>query len=902
MSGTLSPRDRQRLQTLFERAAGLPKGEREEWLWRECGSHVALRDELVRLLGGLDGVGILDRTPDVKATRVGAQIGRYILLEKIGEGGMGEVYLAEQREPIVRRVALKIIRHGLESAQGLARFELERQVLAELTHRNVAQVLDAGTADDGSPYFVMELVAGEPLTRHCDREKLSTRARIELFVDVCDAVQHAHQKGIIHRDLKPSNLLVMEQDGRPVPKVIDFGIARATAGPLADRTQQTMLGQVVGTLDYMSPEQADPSSEGVDTRSDIYSLGVVLYELLSGLLPFEHDSSGVVLLSDAQRAIREIVPPTPSGRLRKKTETARAVAPLRGTNERALLRQLSGDLDWVCMRALEKDPARRYQSASELAADLRRHLAHQPVLAARPSALYRAGRFVRRNRLAVLAGTLVTAGVAVGVLGIAAGRREAEAKNDELLRLADVERYSQLADREADKLWPPHPARIPDLEEWLPYARDLVARLPTHRKTLAEVAERIRAQTAPEHAQHSRHTREPGDDAAGAIDFAFSEDRWQYQMLTELVKDLEAMEASFLPENALRPDDGWSIPKRLELARELEKRFADGGDCARVWSAYLPAIHADYPELSNLSPQMGLLPLGRDSKSGLWEFAHLLSGAPAERVDGELLLTPETGVVLVLLRGGTFTRGAQSRLPNGKHYYAKAASSEGPPDEVTLEPFFLSKFELTQGQWTRMAGSNPAENIEEVVPPGHDFQLHPVNRVTQDECTRMMTRVGLILPHEDQWEYAARAGTDTAWGTGDETFSGDDPRSLVGKANLLDTSVNQPMLEFILGSAGGPQVDWDDGYQAVAPVGTLESNAFGLYNMYGNVTEWCSNSPGKYGWGNRNTPGRPRLRQARGGSFATGSESARSAYRWFQDNASTKKGYTGLRPARVVDP
>ncbi|RKY20060.1 MAG: serine/threonine protein kinase [Planctomycetota bacterium] len=328
MSTSLSPDQRRRLEQFFDRAADLPAGERAAFVERACGSDIALRDELSRLLEGLTGDDVLEQLRHDAPSRAGTTIGPYRLLERVGLGGMGEVYAAEQSLPVVRRVALKLIRHGMHSAEVVARFGAERQALARMGHPNVAQVFDAGSTDDGRPYFVMEFVAGPPITEFADQRTLTTRERLELFLAVCDGVQHAHQKGVIHRDLKPSNLLVMEQEQRAVPKVIDFGVARATTGKLSEHSLHTLVGQVVGTLDYMSPEQADPGGADVDTRSDVYSLGVVLYQLLSGLLPFDHSSELGLPLSERQRVMREQDPPMPSTRLRKQTDTAASIARL----------------------------------------------------------------------------------------------------------------------------------------------------------------------------------------------------------------------------------------------------------------------------------------------------------------------------------------------------------------------------------------------------------------------------------------------------------------------------------------------------------------------------------------------------------------------------------------------
>src|SRR5579863_2495044 len=328
------------------------------------------------------------------------QIGRYKLLERIWEGGCGVVYVAEQQEPVRRRVALKIIKLGMDTRSVVARFVAERQALALMDHPNIAKVLDAGATDTGRPYFVMELVRGTRITDYCDQHQLSTAGRLDLFIQVCRAVQHAHQKGIIHRDLKPSNILVTVNDGVAVLKVIDFGIAKATEGRLTDKTVYTELHQFIGTPAYMSPEQAELTSVDIDTRSDIYSLGVLLYELLTGKTPFDHQELVRVGLDAMRQTIREKEPPRPSTRLSTLAAAELStVSRARRSEPPKLIHSMRGDLDWIVMKCLEKDRTQRYETANGLARDIQRHLHNEPVAARSPSNLYRLLKFVRRNRL-----------------------------------------------------------------------------------------------------------------------------------------------------------------------------------------------------------------------------------------------------------------------------------------------------------------------------------------------------------------------------------------------------------------------------------------------------------------------------------------------------------------------
>src|SRR5262245_199459 len=364
-------------------------------------------------------------------------IGPYRPLQKIGEGGMGEVWLAEQTEPVRRKVALKVIKAGMDTRQVIARFEAERQALALMDHPAIARVYDAGATPRGLPYFAMEHVAGEPITTYCDRHLLSMPERLQLFARVCEGVQHAHQKGVIHRDLKPSNVLVAIQDGKPVPKIIDFGVAKAIAQRLTERTMFTELGVLIGTPEYMSPEQAEMTGLDVDTRTDVYALGVMLYELLTGALPFDSRELRQAGYDEIRRRIREVDPPRPSTRISTMGGRSADSARNRKTDPGRLASLLRGDLDWIVMKSLEKDRTRRYGTPSELAADLARHLAHEPVLAGPPGAWYRSGKFVRRHRFGVAVAGLVVAGLVVFGLAMAVQARTIARERDRSTRVSE---------------------------------------------------------------------------------------------------------------------------------------------------------------------------------------------------------------------------------------------------------------------------------------------------------------------------------------------------------------------------------------------------------------------------------------------------------------------------------
>jgi serine/threonine protein kinase/tetratricopeptide (TPR) repeat protein len=424
---------------LFADAIELPEAERAEFLRRACGADAALLGEVKLLIQAhAGGAGFLNM-PTLDSRRLvralvgeapGSLIGRYRLIQTLGEGGFGVVFVAEQTEPVARRVALKVIKPGMDSARVIARFEAERQALALMDHPNIAKVLDAGTTDSGRPYFVMELVSGRPLTAYCDEHTLTIRERLELFMEVCGAVQHAHLKGVIHRDLNPRNILVSEQEGRALARVIDFGIAKAIERRAAEATAFTEQGQFIGTPEYMSPEQTGGGPD-IDTRTDVYSLGVVLYELLTGSTPFESHRLRSAAFDEVRRIIREVDPPRPSTRLLSSQESLAGAAAHRGVQPARLGTMVRGDLDWIVLKAMEKDRARRYDTPGALAADVQRYLSGEPVAAAPPGAAYRVRKFVGRHRMGVIAAGLVAGALVAGMslalwqAGVASRERDA---------------------------------------------------------------------------------------------------------------------------------------------------------------------------------------------------------------------------------------------------------------------------------------------------------------------------------------------------------------------------------------------------------------------------------------------------------------------------------------------
>ena len=497
------------VKSIFLAASEKPAAERAAFLDEAVGDDTVLRARVEALLNAHDNPdGFLEdpaaefgATIDLSpaepplAERPGTLIGPYKLLEQIGEGGMGVVYMADQQAPVRRRVALKVIKAGMDTRQVIARFEAERQALALMDHSNIARVLDAGATDSGRPYFVMELVRGIPITEYCDQNNLPVHERLELFVQVCSAVQHAHQKGIIHRDLKPSNVLVTLNDGRAVPKVIDFGVAKATGQQLTEKTLFTAFAQMVGTPLYMSPEQAEMTSLDIDTRSDIYSLGVLVYELLTGTTPFDQQRMRAAAFDEIRRIIREEEPPKPSTRISTLGESRTATAAHRQVDAHRLGRLVKGDLDWIVMKCLEKDRTRRYETATGLAEDIHRYLTELPVKAGRPTRSYRLKKFIRRNRLAVISAgalsALLIAFVAILVLTNYRIRRESAAKDEALIMASQA--VDQMLVRVANYKLANVPLALPLrqalLQDALSFYEELLARQETSALVQAAAAE-----------------------------------------------------------------------------------------------------------------------------------------------------------------------------------------------------------------------------------------------------------------------------------------------------------------------------------------------------------------------------------------------------------------------------
>ncbi|MBK8101346.1 MAG: SUMF1/EgtB/PvdO family nonheme iron enzyme [Planctomycetes bacterium] len=838
-----------------------------------CARHPEHADALRRRYTALQRMGLLDK-PTIADRRIGA----FTLRRELGAGGMGQVWLADQEQPVRRLVALKLMHERLGGGHALARFQAERQALAQLSHPGIAQVFEAGTTDDGRPWFAMEFVDGQPLQVFCKERRLAVPARLHLLLQLCDAVQHAHQRGILHRDLKPGNVLVCERTG-PVVKVIDFGLAKALQEPLAG-AMLTEAGQVLGTPEYMSPEQALPGPDGVDTRADVYALGTIAYELLCGVLPFDFATLRQQGFLAMQQAIAVGTPLPPSRRLRE-PGIAEAITAATGTTVAALERQLRGDLDWIVGKAIARERNERYASVSELAADLRRHLAGRPVMAGPPSTFYHVRKFVRRHRVVVAASLLTVLGLLVALVVSLESRAQAVRSLDRFDTLQVALDLERLVARAPTDTWPALPAQLGAMDRWLTEYEAIVAQRPRFEAQRDDVAA-------------------GGVVVDGELQQVSPRDAFLHRQIGLLLAELTRLQT-----------DGVStaVASRRAFAASLRQRSVDEQSAA--WANASAAIAERYGGL-HLLPQVGLWPLGPDPTSGLWEFALLQPDERLpERVDGRWRIEADTGVVLVLIPGGEVTLGVaptDARLPYAPHDSEYEATAEGGSPgralRVRLEPYFLAKYELTQAQWGRLFRSNPSQFSAESSGARGVTPVHPVNTIDWRAAAEAARRLGGCLPSSARWEHAARAHGDAPWWTGYSVTP------IEGAENLADES-------FVRGK-GVPQgeggaVPFDDTWPLTAPVDSLRANPFGLHHMLGNVREYTADPYHKY------VDARPRhgdgavepvragevlepsRRDLRGGSFMSTWLAARATLR----NAvavTTAGASSGLRLCREIEP
>lgn len=888
-----------RAREIFDKAVSLPPDERLHHVRQACGKDVVLADEVVQLLRAHQKADTKQlrarvQNPDKPANEGEATataeddpeaIGPFKIISRLGEGGMGTVYLAERRIPMRQRVALKVMKRGLDSKAFLARFEAERQALALMEHSSIAKVFDAGITESGQPYLAMEHVKGVPMTQYCDDAKLSIDERLELFVAVCSAMQHAHTKGVMHRDLKPSNILVSVQDGQALPKIIDFGLAKAVDHRLVEATVFTEQGQVIGTPEYMSPEQAGVGGLDVDTRTDVFSLGVLLYQLVTGALPVTREELLKHGWFEMQRFIREGEVPKPSTKVTSLGDGAEAYAKSRRIPLGELQRQLRGELDWIVMKALEKERSRRYTTVHEFAADLLRHLRNEPVTAGPPSATYLLRKMLARHRGIVAATGLVLLTLSAGLSAalwqwtIAEEQREdaqqaTKQANDARLETArTLAKYDRLGDRVellaalkvADDL-PELAQNKRKFEQWVTRAGEWVAKLPSYREALASIDQLP--------ASHPDRDRVQG---------------FERDALRDLVNEIEAM----------RKQGGVldRMKKSLAYVSDIEDTTIHNVKAAWREAAEAVRRHPLFDSGLVLTAQEGLIPIGTDPKTKLPEFWLPRTGEEPVRhpKTNALTLAPSSAAVVVLVPGGRSVMGSTNDglaelNEKGRHY-------------VELSPFFIGKYELTQHQWEQLAGNNPSKYQK------GDTRQYPVTRVSWTDADKYLRRAALTLPTEAQWESACRAGTETSWYLATSKEDLRDAKRDLGKINIASDYARKQGREVV------PEAflwkDYQDGCPTVTNIGYphFPPNEFGLYNMHGNVAEFTRGpAVGNYvGISHEKGDGlitlgevkEPSAAVFRGGSYWKNYKASRSAARTIVDRRA-RWDCVGIRIARPL--
>ncbi|QDU69973.1 bifunctional serine/threonine-protein kinase/formylglycine-generating enzyme family protein [Engelhardtia mirabilis] len=798
--------------------------------------------------------------------------GRLTVRSELAHGGRGRILGVWDRD-LRRELAMKVLIDSIDvdelaakDPRTLARFLEEAQVTGQLEHPGIVPVHELGIDARGRVFFTMPLIRGDSFARVVERVHAGEwpRARaLNVLLRVCEAVAYAHSRGVVHRDLKPSNVMV-GQFGETY--VIDWGLAqlgRRSEGhaPVQstrrnhehDSPLMTGAGDLVGTPAYMAPEQARGEIDAIGPPADVYAIGGMLYELLSGRAPFGHPGS------TPEEIVGQVVEAAP----RPLVEASRDVDP---------------ELVAICEHAMRREPSQRYASVIELSEDLRAYLEGRVVRAYRTGPVAELGKWVRRNRaLAAAAGVAVVAvvaGLAVSLwLSLLAATRSHDVLR--LSALRDVERLHA----EARELWPPGPQLAERFADWVERARALVAETPAYRDDLAGLRAAAGADA---------HAPVYGPEAGRTA--------WWDEQLVRLIDELERLSQGLASDDGI-DDEGWSIPKRLDFAEGLETLTLKGPEARQRWAEAATMAFERYDGLQ-LEPQLGLLPIGADPDSGLLEFWHPMSGAePGRDAAGQIVPADEMGIVLVLLPGGTFLMGAQSEDPSAPGFDPQAVPNEGPPHEVTLEPFLMSKFETTQGQWISLFGENPSGYAAGEPSVSGPFTLrHPVETVSWNDSARFVRCCGLLLPTEAQWEYACGGGATTRFATGEDELS------LEGHANLADEG-SAPLWSVTFDYIE----DFSDGRALTGPVGEQSPNGFGLFDMHGNVWEWVRDSPARYdkypaapGDGfRRSTAGRSTAHH-RGGSYYTLGFSARVSYRGLAD-VDTIADDAGFRVSRALD-